>query len=69
MPKQTIFDELSGDAFLRQPQVLSLVPFSGATLWRKVKDGSFPSPVKLSERCTAWNVGAIREWLAAHASA
>ena len=69
MAKQTNFDDLPGDAFLRQPQVLNLVPFSSATLWRKVKDGSFPSPVKLSERCTAWKIQAIREWLAAQASA
>ncbi len=69
MAIQTNFDDLPGDAFLRQPQVLSLVPFSSATLWRKVKEGSFPAPRKLSERCTAWQVGAIREWLAAQASA
>ena len=31
-----------------------IVPFSSATLWRKVKTGAFPSPVKLSERVTAF---------------
>ena len=51
--------------FVRQPAVLACVPFSGTTLWRRVKAGSFPSPVKLSERVTAWRAEDIRQWLAA----
>jgi hypothetical protein len=39
------------------------VPFSSATLWRRVKAGTFPKPVKLSERVTAWRVEDIRQWL------
>ena len=42
-----------------------LMPFSPATIWRKVKDGSFPAPVKLGERITAWNMDSIEHWLAA----
>ena len=34
-------------------------------LWRKVKAGHFPKPVKLSERVTAWRVEDVRAWLAA----
>jgi predicted DNA-binding transcriptional regulator AlpA len=30
-----------------------------------VKAGTFPKPTKLSERVTAWNVGAVRAWLLA----
>jgi prophage regulatory protein len=44
------------------------VPFSPATLWRKVRAGEFPAPVKLSERVTAWNVGDVRRWLAVQAA-
>jgi prophage regulatory protein len=40
-----------------------IVPFSSATLWRKVKSGDFPKPVKLSERVTAWSVESIRAWM------
>lgn len=40
--------------FLRLNQVLQLVPVSSATWWRLVKDGRYPAPVKISERCTAW---------------
>jgi len=37
--------------FIRQAQLIpAIVPFSNATLWRKVKDGSFPAPEALSAR-------------------
>jgi prophage regulatory protein len=37
--------------FIRQSQLIpSILPFSPATLWRKVKDGTFPQPVKLGQR-------------------
>ncbi|MFM7012736.1 MAG: helix-turn-helix transcriptional regulator [Betaproteobacteria bacterium] len=39
------------------------MPFSSATLWRKIKNQSFPAPVKLSARITAWRVGEIRRFL------
>lgn len=59
-------------AFLREKQlignprkgILGLLPISRATLWRKAKDGSFPRPVKLSERTTAWRAADIRRWIA-----
>lgn len=55
---------LPGDGFVRQAQLIpSILPFSPATLWRKVKNGSFPSPVKLSDRITAWRVEDIRDWM------
>lgn len=40
-----------------------IIPFSGPTLWRKVKTGEFPKPIKLSERVTAWRVEDVRAWL------
>jgi prophage regulatory protein len=36
--------------------------------WRKVKNGSFVKPYKLSERVTAWKVGEVRAWMAAQAT-
>lgn len=55
--------------FIRQAQLVpAIVPFSNATLWRKVKDGSFPAPVKLSARVTAWEASKVRDWIAARAA-
>lgn len=72
------FDTLPDSAFIREAQLVrspkrpgapAPLPFSAPTLWRKVKAGTFPKPVKLSERVTAWNVGTVRAWLAAQPQA
>lgn len=59
------FDELPDSAFIRLNQLLSnaVVPFSATTAWRRVRDGTFPEPVRISPQVTAWRVGDIREWL------
>lgn len=40
--------------YIRQRELLELIPLSSATLWRLCARGVFPRPVKLSERVTAW---------------
>ena len=48
--------------YVRQAQLIpAIFPFSSATLWRKVKAGTFPQPVKLGPRITAWKVEDIRD--------
>lgn len=54
---------LPDTGFLRQPQVLSFVPISKSTLWRRVQARTFPEPVKLSERVTVWRAEDIRRWI------
>jgi predicted DNA-binding transcriptional regulator AlpA len=55
--------------YVRQSQLVgkkgsaSIIPFSPATLWRKVAAGQFPAPVKLSAGVTAWRVEEVRAWL------
>lgn len=51
-----------------RPGVAPILPVSNATLWRRVKEGTFPKPVKLSERVTAWRVEDVRQWLDAQAA-
>jgi prophage regulatory protein len=47
--------------YVRQSQLIpAIFPFSSATLWRKVKAGTFPRPVKLGPRITAWKAEDIR---------
>ena len=66
------FDDLPDGAFIREAQMVQSpkrpgvpapLPFSAPTLWRKVKAGTFPKPVKLSDRVTAWKVGTVRAWI------
>ncbi len=50
--------------FLRQSQVLAIIPISKSTLWRRIRAGTFPRPIKLSARVTVWRVEDIRSWIA-----
>jgi predicted DNA-binding transcriptional regulator AlpA len=55
---------LPATGFLRQSQIVgNIVPASASTLWRWVNAGTFPKPVKLSERVTAWRCEDVRQWL------
>ena len=54
---------LPDTGFLRQRHVLAFVPISKSTLWRRVRARSFPSPVKLSTRVTAWRAEDVRRWI------
>lgn len=54
------FDLLPDSANVRQPVVQALFACSAPTVWRWVKSGLIPPPLKLSARVTAWNVGALR---------
>ena len=71
---QSVFDALPDSAFIREAQLVQSpkrpdtpapLPFSAPTLWRKVKAGTFPRPIKLSERVTAFKVGEVRAWMTA----
>ena len=59
------FDSLPDSANVRLPVVAALYGCSPATIFRRVKSGHIPAPRKISERVTAWNVGALRRALAA----
>lgn len=61
------FDQLPNSAYIRLPVLKALYGVSSATIWRCVKNQTIPSPVKLTERTTAWNVGQVRAALAARA--
>lgn len=50
--------------YLRASQIVGqILPISEATLWRWVRKGKFPKPLKLSERVTAWRAEDVRAWL------
>ena len=48
---------------LRLPAVVELVGYSKPSIYRKIKDGSFPVPVRLGERATGWRSTDIQDWL------
>ena len=73
-PRTTVavFDTLPDSGMVRLAGLIQTpkapgnpLPFSAATLWRHVKNGTFPAPLKLGARTTAWRVSDVRAWLKA----
>lgn len=51
------------DRLLRKPDVISRVALSYPTIWRKVRAGTFPAPVQISDGRIAWKESAIVSWM------
>ena len=58
--------------FFRERQLLGdpdsptpnpMIPVDHSTLWRWVKSGHFPPPVKLGPNTTAWPVQVVYDWI------
>lgn len=59
--------EVPQSGYLRQSQLVGpILPIGASTLWRWVKDGKFPKPIKLSDRVTVWRAEDVRTWMAEH---
>jgi prophage regulatory protein len=52
-------------SILRRPAVEERVGLSRATIYAKMADGSFPKPIRLSERAVGWKSDDIDAWLEA----
>lgn len=48
---------------LRITGVEELTGLKKTTIYRLVRERRFPAPVRLSQRCSAWQESAVCEWL------
>ena len=58
----------SSPVILRTPAVLALIGLSRTSLWRRVRDGDFPAPVRLGgegSRAVGWRRADVERWLEA----
>lgn len=53
----------SSTTLLRLPAVRQRVGLSTATIYRLVKQGTFPRPLKLGAQSVAWIEAEIQQWL------
>ena len=53
------------DRVLRAAEVRARVGLSRTTIWRLIKGGRFPKPVKLTEVAIGWRESAIDAWIEA----
>ncbi len=49
--------------FIRTRQVLEMIGVGRTTLWEMVRDGSFPRPVRITERISAYPLAAVQHWM------
>lgn len=47
----------------RLEDVCAIVGLHRATIYRKIKEGTFPEPVKLSARAIGWKEEQITSWI------
>lgn len=47
----------------RAKDVLKIVPVCRSTLWKMVKNNSFPQPIRLSANVTVWRNSEIVSWV------
>ena len=52
------------EGFVKLPGLMNVTKLSRSTIYAEVKKGTFPAPIKLSERSVAWPVDDIRAWIA-----
>jgi len=46
-----------------RPASKGILGVGKTTLWRWVKEGFFPQPIKLSEGVTVWRLSEVQSWL------
>ncbi|PXA97193.1 AlpA family transcriptional regulator [Nostoc sp. 3335mG] len=51
------------DRILRLKTVLERTGLSRSTMYRKMQNGTFPSNIRISARCTGWRESAVNEWM------
>lgn len=56
------------DRLLTRAMLRELVPVSDMAIWRWLRAGKFPQPIKFNGRCY-WRAGEIQAWIENHASA
>lgn len=49
---------------MRLPEVMAACGISRSLIYRLAKEGSFPRPVRVSARLSAWNSTDVQAWIA-----
>jgi len=65
---QRLLRPVSIERILRLPALLAAIDISAPTLWRRVKDKSFPQPISLGGRSVGWLQSEVNEWIKTRAA-
>lgn len=59
----TTQDPIKAGANLRVSTLAPRLGMSKSTIWRLVREGKFPKPIKLSDKVTVWKAVDVLAWL------
>ena len=51
------------DNFHRMPDICKRTGLPRSTIYRLIKEGTFPKQIKLSERTAVWSESSISDWI------
>ncbi|WP_423739502.1 helix-turn-helix transcriptional regulator [Desulfuromonas soudanensis] len=51
------------DRLVRRKELIEIVGYSASSIWRRIKDGSFPNSVRLGPSAVAWRLSEVEEWM------
>lgn len=54
---------MTTDVFIRLPEVKRSVSISRSEIYRRMRAGEFPRPVKIGVRAVAWTRSSIQSWI------
>jgi predicted DNA-binding transcriptional regulator AlpA len=63
MHQTTQADPLKAGNNLRVSTLAPRLGISKNTIWRLVREGRFPKPIKLSEKVTVWKAADVLAWM------
>ena len=52
------------ERLISRKETLILIGISNATLWRWIKAGRFPAPMKIGKKKVAWRSSVLATWIA-----
>jgi prophage regulatory protein len=67
MPADTVTISFRPQKHLRACEVMEIVPFSKVHIYRLIKKGEFPRPVRLGKKRVGWPENVLAAWLDAKA--
>ena len=70
--RRSVLQPPMGGRLVRLPEVLEITGLSRTTIWRRAREGSFPSPVRLGgerTRAVGWREQDIYDWIDSLSSA
>ena len=53
---------MKNDTYLTRKEVLQRFLIGNTTLYRWIKDGQFPQPVRFGPRCIRWKLEQLENW-------